>query len=385
MRIKNKNYPLFFALLAIIGSVIFLESKKTDRRGKADEIIRESEIVKEPKNLGDLENPEEVSADTDRSEIILQKESLFKRAREISTPDGFINIDDLKIADLIGQKIILVDFWTYSCVNCQRTLPFLNQWHKKYADEGLVIVGLHTPEFEFEKDYENVKKATLKYGVKYPVVLDNDYSTWTAYENRYWPRKYLIDIDGFIVYDHIGEGAYEETETKIVELLNERKKVLGESSAVALEIETPDDAPETDFSKIRTPETYLGWGRAEFLANFPSEDCLDKTCTYFLPQEVALNTYVLGGKWRIEKEKAVLDDDIGVIGIAFSASKVNLVVETESSARAEIWLDGKKIRDIEFNEADLYNLLDLGEEYGLHILEIRLEGKGFSAFAFTFG
>ena len=100
---------------------------------------------------------------------------------------------------------------------------------------------------------------------------------------------------------------------------------------------------------------------------------------------MALNTYVLGGKWRIEKEKAVLDDDIGVIGIAFSASKVNLVVETESSARAEIWLDGKKIRDIEFNEADLYNLLDLGEEYGLHILEIRLEGKGFSAFAFTFG
>src|SRR3989344_3254541 len=154
---------------------------------------------------------------------------------EIVNPSGFLNTgvdSDGKVApvtlgDLVGKKVILVDFMTYSCINCQRTFPHVKAWYEKYKDKGLEIVGIHTPEFAFEKNIENVRVAMKKAGITYPVVLDNDYGTWKAYANNYWPRKYLIDINGNIVYDHIGEGAYEETEMKILELLEERAKLLG--------------------------------------------------------------------------------------------------------------------------------------------------------------
>ena len=133
------------------------------------------------------------------------KAKLYPPAKEIEKPAGFINTDKLSIADLIGKKVILVDFWTYSCINCQRTTPYLNAWYEKYKDNGLEIIGVHTPEFEFEKEYNNVATAVKKFNIKYPVVLDNDYSTWFAYENRYWPHKYLVDIDGYIIYDRSEE------------------------------------------------------------------------------------------------------------------------------------------------------------------------------------
>jgi thiol-disulfide isomerase/thioredoxin len=373
----NKNLILLLASILIISSIFFLESRKADVSSSTEE--------------GDLMLPSDFTEDD--KERRARKAKKFEEAYEISTPDGFINTpstslgqaEGITISELIGKKVILVDFWTYSCINCQRTLPFLNQWYDKYADEGLEIIGLHTPEFEFEKDYENVLRAVEKFEVHHPVVLDNDFSTWKSYKNKYWPRKYLIDIDGFIVYDHIGEGAYEETEEKIVELLNERKKVLDESDMVSLKIDMPRNAPKVDFSKIRTPEIYLGWGRAEFLANFPGENCLDTKCNYILPNEVAPNTYVFGGDWRITKESSILEGNEGVIGITFNANKVNLVVDTASGATAEIWLDGEKVGDVAFDTADLYTLVDLGENYGQHILEIRIKGRGFSAFAFTFG
>jgi thiol-disulfide isomerase/thioredoxin len=374
---KIKNSILIVVVILIIGGILFLESRKADTNSLVED--------------DDLILPDDSSEDAqDRREIKAKK---FEEAKEISSPDGFINTpsinsgqaDGITISELIGKKVILIDFWTYSCINCQRTLPHLNQWYDKYKDQGLEIIGLHTPEFEFEKDYENVLRAVEKFGVKHPVVLDNDFSTWTSYKNRYWPRKYLIDIDGFIVYDHIGEGGYEETEAKIVELLNERKIVLGEEEMVSLQINMPKNAPKVDFSQIRTPEIYLGWGRAEFLANFPSQNCIDSACNYILPSEIALNTYVFGGDWRIAKESSVLEGSEGVIGIAFNANKVNLVVDTASGATAEIWLDDEKIGDVTFDKADLYTLVDLGENYGQHILEIRIKGKGFSVFAFTFG
>jgi thiol-disulfide isomerase/thioredoxin len=365
----QKNITLSIVILLIIGSVIFIQSRKIDSRGDKS-IINDSEIKK-----------------VVEKESVEEKAKKYERAKEISSPDGFINAaDGFNITDLIGEKIVLLDIWTYSCVNCQRTLPYLNTWHKKYEDEGLVIIGLHTPEFEFEKDIENVQKAVDKYGIKYPVVLDNDYSTWTAYKNRYWPRKYLIDIDGFIVYDHIGEGGYDETEAKIVELLNERRVVLGMGGdAIPLSIQVPEGAESVDRAKVLSRETYLGWGRSEYLANLPSRSCRDKSCNYVLPEQIKLGAYVLGGDWVFESESSVLKSDTGVIGIAFSANKVNLVVTTESLATAEIWLDGVKIRDIEFTTADLYNIVDLKGQYGEHILEIRIKGRGFSAFAFTFG
>jgi cytochrome c biogenesis protein CcdA/thiol-disulfide isomerase/thioredoxin len=153
----------------------------------------------------------------------LEKENRFKLAPEISTPDGFINTngEPINLKDLRG-KVVLLNVWTYGCINCQRTLPYLNEWYEKYHEQGLEIIGLHTPEFSFEKELSNVEKAVSQYGIKYPVVLDNDYSTWRELQNQYWPRKYLIDLDGFIVYDYVGEGAYKETEEKITEALEER-------------------------------------------------------------------------------------------------------------------------------------------------------------------
>lgn len=147
---------------------------------------------------------------------------------EFVNPSGFVNTEAFTMRELVGTKVVLIEFMTYSCINCQRTFPYVNTWYEKYKDQGLEIVGIHTPEFSFERNIDNVREAMKKEGITYPIVLDNDYATWRAYGNNYWPRQYLIDIDGNVVYDHIGEGAYRETEEKIQELLAERKERLGE-------------------------------------------------------------------------------------------------------------------------------------------------------------
>jgi len=160
-----------------------------------------------------------------KDERIARKEKEFDRAEEIAAPSGFINADDVSINAARGEKVILLDFWTYSCINCQHTQPYINRWHERYADDRLQVVGVHTPEFGFEKEYANVEQAVREAGIEYPVVLDNSYATWNAYDQRYWPAMYLIDADGFIRYRHFGEGAYGETEAKIRELLAERDRL----------------------------------------------------------------------------------------------------------------------------------------------------------------
>ena len=167
------------------------------------------------------DNTEEVA---DR---IARKEAEFSRAEEIVAPSGFINTDDVSIKEARGEAVVLLDFWTYTCYNCQNTQPYINRWHEKYADDGLRIVGVHTPEFGFEKEYANVETAVGEAGIEYPVVLDNAYATWNAYDNRFWPAIYLIDADGFVRYKHFGEGAYGETEAKIEDLLAERDRISG--------------------------------------------------------------------------------------------------------------------------------------------------------------
>src|SRR3989344_9344830 len=194
------------------------------------------------------------------------KDQRYQKAREIVSPAGFINTDGTTIQELIGKKVILVDFWTYGCINCQRTLPYLTSWYDKYRESGLEIIGVHTPEFAFEKEIENVQWAVDKYGIKYPVVLDNNYGTWQNYQNRYWPRKYLIDIDGYVVYDHIGEGGYEDTERKIQELLQERMARLNETGSVASGTVTPADVEQV-VSGERSQEIYFGSQRNEYLGN----------------------------------------------------------------------------------------------------------------------
>jgi thiol-disulfide isomerase/thioredoxin len=180
--------------------------------------------------------------------------SQFKKAPEFEKVTGYINTKPTSLADLKG-KVVLVDFWTYSCINCIRTIPYLVDWNEKYADKGLVIVGVHAPEFEFEKNADNVKDAVKRFGIKYPVIQDNDKGTWNAYENQYWPRKYLIDHEGYVRYDHIGEGGYTETERVIQALLHERNAGLGLD--VALTNSTKNNTITTQtITTTSAPEMY---------------------------------------------------------------------------------------------------------------------------------
>lgn len=350
MNDKTRKIILALVIIAVAVSIYFLEYRKVT----FDENAEEVEVTPVTKNE--------------------DKSKKYEIAKEITTPDAFINTDEIKIADLIGKKVILVDFWTYSCINCQRTLPYLNDWHKKYSDKGLVILGIHTPEFEFEKDLENVKKAVEKFEIKYPVILDNDYSTWQAYKNRYWPRKYLIDLDGYIVYDHIGEGAYKETEEKIVELLNVK---MSETEVTGVQ--------NVDFSKVNTPETYLGYARSERFQNLPKADCYDVFCDYILPKNLEGNSFALNGKWKLGEENIELENGIGEIQLNFSASKVNLVAGSSDGATAEIYLDGKLLNEVKFNDYNLYTIVDLAGKYEAHTVTVKILKGQLQAFAFTFG
>jgi thiol-disulfide isomerase/thioredoxin len=371
---RKSQIILGLVLVLIVGVITYIESGKV-------------------KSEGDAGN-QDITINKSSEERVATKRAEYDVAKEISTPDGFINIDSIGVEELVGKKIILIDFWTYSCINCQRTLPYLNDWHEKYSDDGLVILGIHTPEFEFEKDIENVSRAVEKWDVKYPVILDNDFSTWRSYKNRYWPRKYLIDIDGFIVYDHIGEGGYEETESKIVELLNEKNQILGMK-----EVQFKDGGPENidvvDFSKVRTHETYLGSSRVEYLANLPNVTCAGKDCDYESGGSPKLNSFELDGTWNMQPEHSKLVSDGGSIFIRFNANKVNIVAQSDKGVSAEIYLDGELVSEgggysveggvAQFKDSDLYNLIDLEGDYSEHLLEIRFFDRGVEAFAFTFG
>lgn len=400
----KRTIALIILVVAIAGTIIYVESQKVARpssqaQEEAQDVARTTEGVDEQGNMeGTADAPENTPQNTLEAQRITQKEGQFRSAKEIVRPAGFINTDEITISELIGKKVILLDIWTYSCINCQRTLPYITSWYEKYEDDGLEIIGIHTPEFEFEKKQENVQKAVDKWGIEYPVVLDNAYGTWTAYGNRYWPRKYLIDIDGFIRYDHIGEGAYDETERKIVELLNERKEVLGEGGTVTIRDEEPEHIDEVDFGKVGTPETYLGAARIQYLTNLPEQSCLTGACSYTLPESLSQNRFALEGEWEMTPEYAhFIGEDIGIIKLYFSSNKVNLVAGTEGGAvRARILLDGEPITtdaagaDVEngivtFTEHELYNLVDLKGNYGEHTITIEILDSGLQGFAFTFG
>ncbi|MEK7552952.1 MAG: redoxin family protein, partial [Patescibacteria group bacterium] len=305
----------------------------------------------------------------------------FELAKEISTPDGFINTagQPITIGELVGKKVVLVDFWTYSCINCQRTTPYLNAWYEKYREQGLEIIGLHTPEFEFEKKYDNVKAAVEKFGIKFPVVLDNDYSTWTAYRNRYWPRKYLIDIDGYIVYDHIGEGGYEETERKIQAALKERMVVLGESGAVSQTV-TGEIAPRVHPA---SPETYFGAARNQLFAN-GKIGVAGEQVGLTPPAEPIPNKLYLGGDWQISREFAENRSANARIVYRYTAKDVFLVAEAEGETEVEIIRDGQPMTELKVKDAGLYELIQ-DQSSGTHTLEIIIRQPGLRAFTFTFG
>jgi thiol-disulfide isomerase/thioredoxin len=326
-----------------------------------------------------------------------------------------ININDgqpLAMSSLKG-KVVLVNFWTYSCINVLRTVPHIIEWDAKYADKGLVIVGVHTPEFEFEKNIDNVKTSLQKYGIKYPVIQDNDYKIWNGYENNYWPRMYLVNPQGYIVYDKIGEGEYNQTEKVIRSLLAERngnKEIENTNlnTTVAYENKSQFDSTNNissflkqpvDFSKIKTPELYFGnQGSNSAIGNSEGVH-LGQTVTYTIPSlngSIKPNTIYLEGKWKINPDNVELQSDSGRIGILYSAKAVNLVaggkgqgIVHEDNALLSNYskgVDTKNNSQFVIDFPRLYNIVNhQSYDEDFHSLIIDVKGKGFQAFAFTFG
>jgi len=319
-----------------------------------------------------------------------QEESL--PYREIVDPAGYINTDKVSIGELVGKKVILVDFMTYSCINCIRTFPYLNQWYQTYRDQGLEIVGIHTPEFAFEHKIDNVRQALTGYGIKFPVVLDNNYSTWRNYSNNYWPRKYLIDIHGNIVYDHIGEGAYDETEMKIRELLAERQTLLGLTSDMPAT--TTPITVDMDLRLVGSPEVYFGSERNEFLVN--GKRRVEGEQSFTRPTNLQLNGLALVGNWDVKSDFIKAATSTGSILFHFQSRDVYMVAATAQPARVQIYLDGKLLtgpeRGIDVGEdgtaliggSRLYHLIH-SADYGEHLLEIVPLDEGVEFYTLTFG
>jgi thiol-disulfide isomerase/thioredoxin len=374
---KTKTIILILVLIAIAGTIVYLESLKPVRISPGEAVIQPNVSVGAAKS----------------SKINMG----YPLAKEIVNPSGYINTDKITVSELVGKKVILIDFWTYSCINCVRTIPYLNNWYEKYNDKGLVIIGVHTPEFLFEQKYENVQAAVQKFGIKYPVVLDNNYSTWTAYGNLYWPHDYLIGIDGFIVYDHIGEGGYAETEQKIQELLKERMAVLKINETVTANISIPSGAVNVDFTKVGSPEVYFGAGRNDYLGNGRPHTVGIQNLSE--PAEIKTNALYLVGNWNFQEEFAENENPEAKIIFHYNAKSVYLVASAKDNVTIQVFRDGKSLGNeaggdvvqrngssiVNISESRLYKLIEDPAGYGEHTLEINVENPGLQAFTFTFG
>ncbi len=337
-----------------------------------------------------LEAPSNTNTVKDTQILSIDK-SKFEKAPELKGITGYINTNADELKNQIRGKVVLYDIWTYSCINCQRTLPYIVAWNEKYADKGLVVVGIHSPEFEFEKDINNVKQATEKFGITYPVILDNDKQIWDAFGNNYWPRKYIADDEGYIRYDHIGEGGYAETEKIIQDLLSERATRLGLNVAAA----QPLVDIEESRNGARTPELYFGYDFVFGRDQFGNSDGFhpDKEVKYAIPNQLQNDHFYLDGTWKNISDRMSLVSDSGIIKLPYFAKDVNIVAAGESDLT--ILLDGKPISQkdsgadvkdgaVHTSESRLYNLVKT-KESGNHTIEIQVNKPGFEIYTFTFG
>ena len=330
---------------------------------------------------------------TEAGEMSKIDKSGFKKAPNLRGIASYLNTTPEELEKEMKDKVILYDIWTYSCINCIRTLPYITAWDDKYSEQGLLIIGVHSPEFEFEKDPENVKLAIGKHGIDYPVVLDNEMETWKAFENRYWPRKYIADHEGFIRYDHIGEGGYQETEKVIQKLLEERSKALGIEMASTSSLV---DIEEFEHSMFRTPELYFGYKFAQNRNQLGSDEGFrpGQIISYAEPNNIDLHKFYPIGDWKNYDDSMELVSETGTIKLLYNAKEVNIV--TENNAELEIFLDGKPLPSeytgiditnnnvLQVNEPGLYNIIN-SDTSSSHLIEIKVKGKGFQIFTFTFG
>jgi thiol-disulfide isomerase/thioredoxin len=301
---------------------------------------------------------------------------------------AWLNSEPLGLDELRGH-VVLVDFWTLTCINWLRTEPYIRAWSQAYRNDGLVVIGVHTPEFSFEHEIDRVRQATKDRGIDYPVAVDNDYGIWSAFDNHYWPALYFVDADGIIRDHHFGEGRYEQSERVIQQLLGVERDLV---SAVGLGVEA-----EADWDHLRTPETYLGHGRSDHFAS-PGGAALDERRAYQLPERLRLNHWALAGEWTIGRENVVLEQGGGSIAYRFRARDAHLVLsrETPDPIAFRVLMDGEAPGPSHGVDVDedgngllrvgrLYQLVRQDSEVREQTLEITFLEPGAEAYVFTFG
>jgi thiol-disulfide isomerase/thioredoxin len=308
---------------------------------------------------------------------------------------GWLNSPPLTPAELRG-RVVLVQFWTYTCINWLRTLAYVRAWADRYTDQGLVVIGVHTPEFDFEHDLDNVRREVTDLGVEYPVVVDNDYRIWTAFDNHYWPALYFVDAQGQIRYHRFGEGEYERSEMILQQLLTDAG-----SGGTDQEL-TPVDArgveAGADWVSLRSPENYLGYERTDNFVS-PNGSILDAPYAYAAPERLRLNQWALAGAWTVRRGAAALDQAEGRIVYRFHARDLHLVMAPPTPAvpvRFRVRLDGQPPGPAHGGDVDdqgngtltqprLYQLIRQPGPVGERTFEITFLDPGVQAYAFTFG
>jgi len=312
----------------------------------------------------------------------------------IGRASEWINSPPLAASSLAG-KVVLVDFWTYTCINWMRTLPFIRAWARKYR-EGLVVVGVHTPEFPFEHDLDNVRRSVRQMEIGYPIVIDNDYAIWRAFDNHYWPALYLVDARGRVRQHYFGEGQYDKAETAVQRLLAEAGVTEGPDAAVTVQATGAEAL--ADWRNLRSSENYVGYERTENFAS-PGGVESDKRHLYAIPPRLALNQWALGGEWTIGKQATVLSGANGRIAYRFHARDLHLVMgppRQASAVRFRVTIDSEPPRAAHGLDADdagngvvveprMYQLIRQHEPIVDRRFEIEFLAPGVEAYSFTFG
>ncbi|MBV8172041.1 MAG: redoxin domain-containing protein [Candidatus Eremiobacteraeota bacterium] len=308
---------------------------------------------------------------------------------------AWLNSKPLTPADLRG-KVVLIDIWTYTCVNWRRTLPYVRAWAHKYGRNGLVVIGVHTPEFEFEKDMDNIRRASKEMGVDYPIAVDSDYAIWRALNNEYWPALYFVDAQGHIRAHQFGEGKYDEAERTIQQLLAEAGSTEFDRGFVSVDPRGLELS--ANWNDVESPETYVGFDRTENFAS-PGGFVAGRDHVYSVPARLALNEWALSGDWTSRKDAAALDKSGGRVAFRFHARDVNLIMGPAtrgSSVRFRVLLDGAPPGnahggDVDANgygrvsQQDTYQLIRQGRPILDRTFEIEFLEPGIEVFDFTFG
>jgi thiol-disulfide isomerase/thioredoxin len=313
----------------------------------------------------------------------------------LNLANAWLNSPALTASDLKG-KVVLVDFWTYTCINWRRTLPYLRAWSDKYRDKGLIVIGVHAPEFSFEKDVGNIRRAVDEMHIDYPIAADSDHKIWRAFNNQYWPALYFVDAQGRVRYRQFGEGSYQQAEMMIQELLMENGAADVSAEPAAVQAEGFEAA--ADWSSLLTPETYIGYDRADNVASY-NESAFDSPHKYARPTRLSLNEWSLYGDWTVRSEAAELNRDHGGVAYRFHARDVHLVmgpVASGASVAFRVRIDGEPPGaahgvDVDENglgnvtEKRLYQLVRQTMPIADRDFEIEFLDPGVEVFAFTFG